>query len=66
MTSHENNVNEAHGIADLLIDMFSSNVQISREGRVGLVTVLDCLKARIPTDADAVILDRLAEQKNPK
>ena len=63
MTNFENNVCEAHGITDLLIDVFMSGAVISDSGRSGLVTVLECLKARIPTDDDVLILDRLQREK---
>ena len=63
MREMETRVNEAHGITDLLIDIFLSNAAISPEGRTGLVAVLDCLKARIPTDDEVLILDRLQREK---
>ena len=63
MREMENRVNEAHGITDLLIDIFLSDVTISPEGRCGLVAVLDCLKQRIPTDSEVLEIDRINREK---
>ena len=63
MREMETRVNEAHGITDLLIDIFLSKAAISPEGRTGLVTVLDCLKQRIPTDDEVLEIDRLHRER---
>jgi hypothetical protein len=63
MTYLEDNVNAAHGITDLLMDIFMSGVPISEGGRSGLVVVLDCLKQRIPTDGEMVVFDRIRREQ---